>query len=121
MADQNVGMDVYANFGDSRLKSSEAPFSALFRKSITSDRKHKVTSYLCDCRTDGLDGSRDIRLPHFVTNDDDAGVRRSSHKGKMPYGVLPKNQKPEIRIEARRISSWYLGQASNRIPVRRLT
>ena len=31
--------------------------------------------------------SRDIRLPHFVTNDNDdndAGVRRSSHKGKKP-------------------------------------
>ena len=31
--------------------------------------------------------SRDIRLPHFVTNDhdnDDVGVHRSSHQGKMP-------------------------------------
>ena len=27
-------------------------------------------------------GSRDMRLPHFVTNDNDAGVCRSSHKGK---------------------------------------
>ena len=29
-------------------------------------------------------GSRDMRLPHFVTNDDDdgAGVRRISHRGK---------------------------------------
>ena len=40
--------------------------------------------------------SRDLRLPHFVTNscnddddNDDAGVRWSSHKGKKPYGVLP--------------------------------
>ena len=35
-------------------------------------------------------GSQDIRLPHFVTNDHDhnddydAGVRRSSHRGKTP-------------------------------------
>ena len=28
--------------------------------------------------------ARDIRLPHFVTNDHDAGVCRSSHKGKTP-------------------------------------
>ena len=35
--------------------------------------------------------SRDIRLPHFVTND--AGRRRSSHKGKT---LLP-NKKPTIR------------------------
>ena len=36
-------------------------------------------------------GSRDIRLSHFVMNDHyDAGVRRSSHKGKMPRGVFPK-------------------------------
>ena len=34
--------------------------------------------------------SRDIRLPHFVTNEDDTGVRWSSHKDKTPYGVLPK-------------------------------
>ena len=36
--------------------------------------------------------SRDMRLPHFVTNDgdNDAGVRRSSHKGNTRYGVLPK-------------------------------
>ena len=39
--------------------------------------------------------SRDIRLSPFVTNDyddDDAGVRRSSHQGKTPpSGVLPNN------------------------------
>ena len=40
-----------------------------------------------------LNLSRDIRLPHFVTNshinnDNDAGVSRSS-----PNGVLPKNTK----------------------------
>ena len=43
--DQDVGMDVCANFGDSRLKRSEMSFSALFRKSITSDRKYIVMSY----------------------------------------------------------------------------
>ena len=36
-ADQDVGMDVYASFGDSRLKPSEVPFSALFRSLIISD------------------------------------------------------------------------------------
>ena len=45
MADQDVGMDVCANFGDSRLKPSEASFPALFRTSITSDRKYVVMSY----------------------------------------------------------------------------
>ena len=37
--------------------------------------------------------SRDIRLPHFLTNEDDdnddAGVRRSSHKGKTFYFTSP--------------------------------
>ena len=31
MVDQDVGVDVCAHFGDSRLKPSEASFSALFR------------------------------------------------------------------------------------------
>ena len=39
MADQDVSMDVPANFDDSRLKLSKASFSALFRTSITSERK----------------------------------------------------------------------------------
>ena len=43
--DQDLGMDVCANFGDSRLKPSEASFSAVFRTPITSDRKYVVTSY----------------------------------------------------------------------------
>ena len=34
--------------------------------------------------------SRDIRVPHFVTNDDDdTGVRPSSHKGKTPLSTSP--------------------------------
>ena len=45
MSDQDVGTDVCANFGDSRLKPSDASFSALFRTSITSDRKYIVRSY----------------------------------------------------------------------------
>ena len=45
MVNQDVGMDVGANFGDFRLKSSEASFSALFRTPLTSDRKYIVTSY----------------------------------------------------------------------------
>ena len=44
-ADQDVGIDVCANFGDSRLKLSEVSLSAVIRTSITSDRKHVVTSY----------------------------------------------------------------------------
>ena len=39
LAVQLVGMDVCANSGDSRLKSSETSFSAVFRTSISSDRK----------------------------------------------------------------------------------
>ena len=42
MVDQDV---VCANFGDSKLKLSEASFSAVFRTSITSVRKYTVTSY----------------------------------------------------------------------------
>ena len=42
MADQDVDMDVGASFGNSRLKPSETSFSALFRTSITSDRKYVV-------------------------------------------------------------------------------
>ena len=45
MADQDAGMNVWVNFCDSRSKTSEASFSALFRTSITSDRKYIVTSY----------------------------------------------------------------------------
>ena len=44
-ADEDVGLDVCGNFGDSRLKSSDASFSAVFRTSITSERKNIVTSY----------------------------------------------------------------------------
>ena len=46
-ADQDEGMDVCTNFGDSRLKPSEASFSfsALFQTSITFDWKYTVTSY----------------------------------------------------------------------------
>ena len=44
-ADQDVGMDACANFGDSRLKPPEASFSALVQTSITFDRKYIVTSY----------------------------------------------------------------------------
>ena len=36
MVDQDVGMDDCANFGDSRLKLSEASFWAVFRTSIGS-------------------------------------------------------------------------------------
>ena len=44
-ADQDVGTDVLVVFGDSRLKPSEASFWALFRMSITSDRKYILPSY----------------------------------------------------------------------------
>ena len=39
MAVQFVGTDVCVSFCDSRLKPSEASFSAVFRTTITSDRK----------------------------------------------------------------------------------
>ena len=45
MFDHDVRMDVCANLGDSRLKPTEASFSAPFRTSMTSDRKYIVTSY----------------------------------------------------------------------------
>ena len=45
MTCQDVGLDACANLGDSSLKPSEASFSALFRTSITSDRKHVVMPY----------------------------------------------------------------------------
>ena len=59
-----------------------------------------MSSYLCGLPSKFCNSrsspSRDIRVPHFVTNDDDdaaddAGVRRSPHKGKTHYGVLHKN------------------------------
>ena len=43
VADQNIGVDVCANFGDSRLK--EATFAAPFRTLISSDWKYLMTSY----------------------------------------------------------------------------
>ena len=43
-ADQDDGMDIFANFGDSRLKPSDASFPALLATSITSNRKYIVMS-----------------------------------------------------------------------------
>ena len=43
--DQDVDMDVCANFGDSRLKPSEASLSVLFRRSIAIDRNYIVMLY----------------------------------------------------------------------------
>ena len=43
--DQDVGMDAYANFGYSRLKPSEASFSAVIPTSKTPDRKYIMMSY----------------------------------------------------------------------------
>ena len=37
--DQDVGLDIRADFGNSKLKPSDASFSTLFRTSITSDWK----------------------------------------------------------------------------------
>ena len=84
LADQDVGMDVCANFGDSRMNPSDASFSAVFRTSIYNFRLEvysgvisgvfvdrtgrKVPVKLGDSRSKR---PRDIRLPHFVTNDDD--------------------------------------------------
>ena len=41
---KDVGLDVSAEFGESRLNTQDALFSAVFRTPITSDRKHIVTS-----------------------------------------------------------------------------
>ena len=75
-------MYVCANFGDSRLKP-EMSCSAHFRTSITSDQKSIVTSYPVWLYVDLMgvrvrvkfgdsrsNRSRDVRLPHFDTNDD---------------------------------------------------
>ena len=92
MADQDVSMDVRVNFGDARLKPSDASFLAFF-SNVDNFRPtiyfHIVTSYQVVDPT-GIKvhvkfgdskshRSRDIRLPHFVTNNsddnDDAGRR----------------------------------------------
>ena len=62
---QDVGMDVCANFGDSRLKPSEASFSAV--GVVVDPTGVKVRLKFGDPRSNR---SRDIRLPHFVMNDD---------------------------------------------------
>ena len=43
--DQDVGTDVCANFGVSRLKPSDVSFSAHFRTSIISNQTYIVRSY----------------------------------------------------------------------------
>ena len=77
------------------LKPSDASFSTVFRTPITSDRKQNIdvissavihpngVKVLVKFGDYTSNLSRDIRLPHFVTNDDNdhAGVCRSSHKG----------------------------------------
>ena len=94
--DQDVGMDVCANFGESRLKPSEASFSAIFRTydnfrpEVRSDvisgvvidpTGAKVPVKFGDSR---LNRSRDIRLLHFVrtTTPAHAGhhIRAKCHK-----------------------------------------
>ena len=94
-------MDVCSNFCDSRLKPLEASFSDVdnFRMKVNGDVISgvvidptclKVCVKFGDSRSNR---SRDIRLSHFWTNHDHAGVRRSSHKGKTsPGGILPKNR-----------------------------
>ena len=87
-ADQDVGMDICANFDDSRLKPSDASFSALFTivdnfqpevycdvisGVIVDPTGVKVRVKFGDSRSNR---SRDIQLPHYVTNDDDAGQWR---------------------------------------------
>ena len=56
-ADQDVGTDVCAFFGYSRLKPSEASFSALLRTSITSDRNYRIKRRTrCRFKPDGCEG-----------------------------------------------------------------
>ena len=73
-------------------KPSKAAFSTVFRINFRSEVECDVISgadveqFSWDVRVkfdeSGSNLSRDIRLPHFVTNDN-AGVRRSSHKATM--------------------------------------
>ena len=44
----------------------------------------KVHAKFCEFRSNR---SRDIRLPHFVTNGDDTSLCRSSHKGVTRFGI----------------------------------
>ena len=48
------------------------------------------------CGENRSNHSWDIGLPHFVMYNDDASLCRSSHEGKTPYSVLPKNNYPDI-------------------------
>ena len=88
MVDQDVGMDACANFGESRLKLSEASFWSFsnvddFRQEVNSD---VISSEFVDTTCVKVrvvfgisrsNRSRDIRLTHFVAtnNDDDTGRR----------------------------------------------
>ena len=58
---------------------------------VGSLRSYDVPVKFGDSRSNRSQG---IRLPHIVTGErmtNDTGVRRSSHKAKMPYWLLPKN------------------------------
>ena len=86
MVDRDVGLDVCANFGDSRLKLSAASFSASnvdnFRQEVCSDA---ISGAFVDmrglkarvkCGDSRSNRSRDMRLLHFVTNNDNDASRR---------------------------------------------
>ena len=82
MADRDVGMDVCANFYDSSSKVSGASFSALF-SNVDNFRPEVYSDVISGVNPTGMgvkvhvklgvsrsNRSRYIRLPHFVTNDD---------------------------------------------------
>ena len=80
----SVWMYVCTNFGDSRLKPSEASFSSPFRTSMTSVYSDVISGVVVDLTGVKVpvkfgdsrpNRSRDIQLTHLVTNDDDAGRR----------------------------------------------
>ena len=67
MVDQDFGIDVCSNFRDSRLKLWEASFSAIFRMSIISNRKYKVTSHFVrTTTTTPADGPYDNRAKRLL-------------------------------------------------------
>ena len=88
------------------LKPSEAALSTAFfrgdfRPEVVSDVISGVNvgrfglDVLVKFGDSNSNGASDIRLPHFMTNDDhhdeddhDAGIRWSSHKGNRPKGIL---------------------------------
>ena len=108
-----VVRDKRVKFGDPRLNHSryispEAVWGGICNDFFRDNSTLKIATDFISCASVGqvgmkvpekLDdsssnGSRDIRLPHFLTNDDDTGERRSSHnalRGCPLYHNWPNN------------------------------